>query len=316
MGLISIIIPCFNYGWVLAETLESLLAQTYPTWECIIIDDGSTDTTRIVSEEYQARDARFKYIYQTNAGMSAARNSGLRIASGEYVQFLDADDLLMSHKFEVQLDYLRKNPDTDLIYGDVRFFRHGIPDVLSRSFDMLDKQWTVGVPETGEELINALVQCNIMVVNSPLVRTSLINQVGYFNERLRSMEDWEYWLRCAMVGARMHFSDNPDTWALVRVHSTSVSQNIRRMASANLQLRHWLAKCLQEKGATTAQKLNEAGITECYINTALYNLKEGSIATGIREFMTVAHRTGKYAYYLKSIPYWLSRRAAFILNGN
>ncbi len=308
MSLISVIIPCFNYGWVLAETLESLLAQTYPAWECIIIDDGSTDTTPIVSEEYQARDARFKYVYQTNAGMSAARNHGLRIARGEYIQFLDADDLLSPGKFEVQLEYLQKNPDTDLIYGDVRFFRHGAPSLLSRSFDMLDQQWTVGVPETGEELLNALVQCNIMVVNAPLVRASLIHQVGYFNEKLRSMEDWEYWLRCAMVEARMHFSDNPDTWALVRVHSTSVSQNIQRMAAANLQMRRWLAVRLQEKGAKTAQQLNENGITECYINTALYNLTKGSIIAGMREFVTVARRTGKYAYYLKSIPYWLKMR--------
>jgi glycosyltransferase involved in cell wall biosynthesis len=83
MSLVSIIIPCYNYGWLLAETLESVLKQHYAEWECLVIDDGSSDNTKQVAESFATKDARIKYVYQVNGGMSNARNNGLRLAKGK-----------------------------------------------------------------------------------------------------------------------------------------------------------------------------------------------------------------------------------------
>ena len=102
-SLISVIIPAYNYANFIAQTLDSVLNQTYKHWECLIIDDGSTDKTREVCEEYINKDSRLYYYYQPNKGRSVARNYGLSMAKGDYIQFLDADDFMSETKFEKQI---------------------------------------------------------------------------------------------------------------------------------------------------------------------------------------------------------------------
>ncbi|UOQ67217.1 glycosyltransferase family 2 protein [Hymenobacter volaticus] len=308
MKLVSVVIPCYNYGWLLPETLDSLLAQTYPHWECLIVDDGSTDTSKAVAEEYQQRDARFCYVYQANAGMSAARNHGLRLACGEYLQFLDADDLLAPRKLETQVAFLEAHPTVDLVYGDMRYFQHGSPQVLSRSGDMLDQRWMAEVHGQGEAMVNVLVEKSIMVVNAPLLRATLAKRVGPFSEDLRSVEDWEFWIRCALAGARFHYDNTPDAWAIVRVHPTSTSQNLLRMHTSEVAMRRRLATTLAAAGAQVASRINAAAINDNQFYVAMYNMKNGSILTGIKGYVRLAYTTKRYGYYLKSIPYWLKHR--------
>lgn len=310
MELVSIIIPCYNYGWLLAETLESVIAQTYPNWECIIIDDGSTDTTSAVAQEYQSRDKRFWYIHQANAGMSAARNRGLRMATGDFVQFLDADDLLVPTKLQVQIEYLRAESDADLVYGDVRYFRHGAPTIHSRSFNMENDAWMVEVQNHGEALLNAVVEKNIMVMNAPLIRMGLLRRIGYFSEGLRAMEDWEFWVRCALGGTRFRYDATPDAWSLVRVHPTSTSQNGSRMAQYEILARQQLQPLLQAAGAVQASAINNKLIVSQQAYLASKSLTDGSILVGMAAYWQLAKQTGQYIYYLKSIPYWLRVRLA------
>ncbi len=92
--LISVIVPCYNYGDLLKDCIGSLFAQTYSNWECIIVDDGSTDNTRMVAEELVQKDKRISYFLQSNSGPTVARNYGLSVAKGEFIQFIDADDLM------------------------------------------------------------------------------------------------------------------------------------------------------------------------------------------------------------------------------
>ena len=306
--MVSIIIPCFNYGWLVSETLESVLAQTYQDWECLIIDDGSTDNSQEVAEKYVQRDTRFQYHYQVNQGMSAARNRGLSVARGKYIQFLDADDLLAPKKLTVQVAYLAAHPTADLVYGDMRYFRHGEPAVLSRSANMQDIAWVHGVQGQGEELINSLVQGNMMVSNAPLLRAELLWRVGPFAEELRWVEDWQYWVRCAIAGASFHYDSTPDAWALVRVHPTSTSHNARRMHDHEVLVRRQLAQALKSAGAYRALELNETGTINSVANLAKHNLTKGSIKEGIGGYWQLARTTGRYGYYLKSIPYWLKVR--------
>lgn len=308
MHLVSVIIPCYNYGWLLAETLDSVLAQTYTHWECIIIDDGSTDDSSTTATSYLQKDSRFRYTYQENKGMSAARNCGLAVARGEYIQFLDADDLLASNKLAVQVAYLEAHPTADLVYGDMRYFRHGEPAVLSRSADMHDVTWVHGVQGQGEELVNALVEGNMMVSNAPLLRAALLQRVGPFAEELRWVEDWQYWVRCAIAGASFHYDPTPDAWALVRVHPTSTSHNARRMHDHEVLVRRQLIRQLEVAGAHRAIEINKTGIINSAANLARHNLTKGNIMEGIGGYLRLAQTTGRYGYYLKSIPYWLKIR--------
>src|SRR5215208_6900864 len=96
--LVSVVVPSYNYGHLIRETLESLAAQTYAAWECVVVDDGSADDTRAVVEAYAATDPRVRYVRQENARQGAARNNGIRHSSGAYFQFLDADDTIETLK--------------------------------------------------------------------------------------------------------------------------------------------------------------------------------------------------------------------------
>ena len=123
--LVSVVVPSYNYGHLVRETLDSLAAQTYGAWECVVVDDGSTDDTRSVVEAYAQTDPRVRYVRQENARQAAARNNGIRHSSGDYFQFLDADDLVEPRKFERQVEYLESHADVDIVYSGVRYFGAG-----------------------------------------------------------------------------------------------------------------------------------------------------------------------------------------------
>jgi glycosyltransferase involved in cell wall biosynthesis len=118
-GLISVLIPVFNNVAYLAEAIDSVLAQTYRPLELIVADDGSTDGTGDVARDYG--DA-IVYDYQPRAGQGATRNRAIRLSSGEFVSFLDADDRFAPDKLELQYAALRDNPDVDMVFGYVREF--------------------------------------------------------------------------------------------------------------------------------------------------------------------------------------------------
>ena len=126
----SIIIPVYNVAPYLRECLDSVLAQTFTDWEAICVDDGSTDGSGAILDEYAAKDQRFKVVHQKNAGVGAARNAGLEIAKGEWICFADGDDALLPSAFEI-LDGVtsRRHPDI-IMYSYIRDkFSHGVPKV-------------------------------------------------------------------------------------------------------------------------------------------------------------------------------------------
>lgn len=308
MSLVSIIIPCYNYGWLLAETLNSVLAQTHQDWECIIVDDGSTDNTRSVAEKYQAEDSRFRYIFRENGGLPAARNTGIRQASGTYLQLLDADDLLAPRKLELQVSLLDAQPEIDILYGDVRYFLDGEPAVLSYSFDMQNVPWMSNMSGQGAAVLAPLITQNQFVVNSPLIRIAIIRRVGLFAEHLRSLEDWDFWLRCALSGACFQYDDRPEMWALVRVHSASLSQNRLKMRFFEEQMRSGLVQPLRTAGVPEAQVYNNQSLQQLRYDNAVYNLTQGRIKEGLSTYWDLARESGNYLSYAKGALYWLVRR--------
>jgi glycosyltransferase involved in cell wall biosynthesis len=306
MSLVSIIVPCRNYGSLLPEALNSVLAQTHADWECLVVDDGSTDSTPTVAGQYAALDPRFRYLPQAHAGASAARNHGLRAAKGQFVQFLDADDLLPPRKLEVQLAFLTTHPEVDIVYGSVRYFRHGEPAELSRSFNMLDTtDWFVPLHGTGAPVLRPLLVENRIVIHAPLLRWSVFEAGGHFSERLGAVEDWEFWLRCAARGQVFEYHDTPETQTLVRVHPLSTSQDRTRVVANVERLRVHLKPLLSTLGDSNLLALNQKLLNEIRLENAGYYMEHGDFRRGLLGFARLAFETGHYWSSAKDVGYWL-----------
>jgi len=256
--LVSIIVPTYNYGNLISETLTSIQSQTYENWECIVVDDGSTDNTAEVVACYSAKDSRIRYIQQENRRQAAARNNGIGHSRGEYFQFLDADDLLEREKLQRQVAFLDASPDVDIIYSNVRYFNDGNPSER-RLANVNDQAWMPLSTGAGQEILLQIVRNNIMPVNAPLIRRSTIEQVGSFDERLPPVEDWEYLIRCAAADKRFHYADEDGIRALVRTHPESSSSDPRRMLRAEILMRETIRALLTNE---VVIRLNEERLAE------------------------------------------------------
>lgn len=246
--LVSVIIPCFQQGKFLKEAINSLKLQTHANWEALVIDDGSTDETKSVTEELLVDDSRIRYIYQENGGLSSARNTGLRHAKGKWIQFLDADDILEFEKFEQQVDFLNKNLNIDIIYSGSKYFHDALYSKQNKytlseeeEFDRFKIYW-----DSSEPTLSKLINQNIVPVCGPLIRFAKIKDINYFNTKLNSLEDWEFWINCAMQGISFHYEEFSKSRALIRVHSSSMSNNGVQMRQAQINLRLWLQQNLED----------------------------------------------------------------------
>jgi glycosyltransferase involved in cell wall biosynthesis len=251
--VVSVIVPAHNYGHFIGSALDSLAAQTFENWECVVVDDGSTDNTSEVVQAYAHKDARVRYLHQENSRQAAARNNGVRNSAGKYFQFLDADDLIEPRKLERQVEYLERHPDVDIVYGDTRFFCSDNPSELLYSMWGENKPWQPGISGCGAEVLLPLVRLNTIPINSALTRRSILERVGPFDEELPPVEDWDFWLRCAEAGACFRFSDMEETRALVRSHPSSSSRSRLRFVSSILLMRKRLATRLKD---VEARRLN------------------------------------------------------------
>lgn len=250
---ISIIVPCYNYAHYLIETLNSVKNQIVDDWECIIVDDGSTDATAEVAGTFTYADSRFRYYFQENRGLSVARNTGIAYASGKFIQFLDADDLISEEKLLLQKAFMIAHPDTGVSFTEAFYFFSDQPEQRYRTFyidhkgkqQVSDKRWIPQIDAKGVALLRCLFLANIAPVNSMLIRHELIDEVGGFDESYKYMEDWDFWLRCAFHGARFSYFDSEGAFALIRIHRASMSnstfnmslQFIRRLKQSESEVR-------------------------------------------------------------------------------
>lgn len=273
MPLVSIIVPAYNYGHLIDQTLSDLLLQTWQNWECIVVDDGSKDNTAEVVKSFCDRDSRFIYHYKNNAGLSAARNTGIALAKGQFIQLQDADDLLEHRKLEVQLALFKSQPKADIVYSEVRYFRTSHPNERRFTMDESNIPWNVGLSsDRHEELSCSLMHRNIMAVNCPLIKKEVFDEIGPFDISLKSVEDWEYWCRCVIKGKYFLFDPSEDSFALVRMHDGSMSTNLIKMTEASLQARKTLRNMIDQmpdSGFKISVSENEKKVTD-YLNRLLF----------------------------------------------
>lgn len=229
--LISVIIPCYNYGRFLPDACESLLAQSMTDWECILVNNGRFPETEIAARSYVNRDRRFVYLESDAMGPSPARNEGLKVAKGKFVQFLDADDKLDAGRFLVMSAQLKNDPGLDLIYSDVKYFSDENTSAFYDSLNELSSEGKGGHAGSGKEMYNRLIRKNIFVINSPLVKKEVLDTIGGFLPDFHYLEDWDLWLRASSVIKKFQYVGDARAVAYVRSHTTSLSQNKNSMRS-------------------------------------------------------------------------------------
>ncbi len=181
MFKVSIIIPTYNRANLLREAIDSVLAQTYQDFELLIVDDGSTDNTRDLATEY---GNRVTYVFQENRGVSGTRNLGIRLSTGEYIAFLDSDDLWLPDKLERQVAIMDQNPDLLLCHTEEIWIRRGVrvnPKKKHKKYSGYIFQY-------------CLPLC-VISPSSVMIRRTLCEKVGYFDENLPACEDYDLWLR-------------------------------------------------------------------------------------------------------------------------
>ncbi len=221
MPRISVIIPVYNGEKTIKETIESVLKQSFSDFEIIVINDGSQDSTLDVVNGIC--DSRLKVFSYPNAGVSAARNRGIDQAVGEYISFIDADDLWTADKLEAQFKALQANPQAAVAYS-----------------------WTNWIDESGQFLragshlsVNGDVYTKLLLRDfvesgsNPLIRKQALAEVGDFDRSVTPAEDWDMWLRLA---ARYEFVAVPSPQILYRISPKSASFNVWKMEAGSLRV--------------------------------------------------------------------------------
>jgi glycosyltransferase involved in cell wall biosynthesis len=221
--LVSVIVPAYNAAPYIKETLESVFSQTYQSFEVIVVNDGSPDTEALEELLLPYRD-RIVYLKQENRGLSGARNTGLRAATGTFVALLDADDLWTPDYLEEQTKFLREHPEYDLVYCNALFFGESIHDGL-KYMDVCRSD--------GEATPAALISRRCHVFVSVTARTAVLKQFG-FDESLRSCEDFDCWLRLTAAGHKIGY--HRKVLVRYRKHAASLSANPTRMADYNIKV--------------------------------------------------------------------------------
>jgi glycosyltransferase involved in cell wall biosynthesis len=219
---VSIVIPAYNAARYLPDAVRSALDQPGATVEVVIVNDGSTDDTAAVADRLAAADPRVRVIHQANGHCAAARNTGIRVARGEYISFLDADDVFLPDKSRLQAEFLDAHPEYDLVYSDF--------SVADASL-VPTRLHARGEPPVPFETL--YVYRNWFATTAVLLRASLVRAVGGFDETLSASEDWDYWIRCAKHG---QFGYVPGVVALYRVHGNQTHRMFDRRRRAELQI--------------------------------------------------------------------------------
>ena len=294
--LVSVIVPTYNYAAFIGEALESVRAQTYSNWECVVVDDGSTDGTREIVERWAAQDARFRYVRQERRRQAVAKNRGIAESRGEYLQFLDADDLIESRKLEEHARALEVRRDAHVVYGGARYFRTDPSRERRYSMREEDAPWMPEVSGSGRGLLLELVRHNIMPINSALLRRSAVEEVGGFDEDLPLAEDWYYWLRCAARGHLFLFDDAPGTLALVRSHPASSSKNRRDFMEHVVRMRRKVGSLVKD---AEARRLNRELMAEAEAMLGIAEVTEGNLARGVRRLLSASAKRGKPRWRFK-----------------
>ena len=296
-GLMSVVVPCYNQAHYLGEAIESVLGQTYRPVELIVVDDGATDCTAEVAAAYP----EVRCLHQTNQGLAAARNAGLRAARGEYVTFLDADDRLLPGALQVSAAALDLNPDAAFAVGrHLRIAADGT-SLPVRHRPRVDR----------DHYVSLVRRCWIAMPATVTYRRAILEAAGAFDTRLRCAEDYDLYLRLAR---RHPIVDHYAEVAEYRQHAGTLSRNAARMLEATLAV---LEPHRPGRHATEAhrrawrERANAVWYYDRLLDAAHADLAQGHWPAAARSMLVFARhlpRHPAYAWRRLGTPLRLVRR--------
>lgn len=225
MPKVSVIIPTYNSSTTIGETLQSVFKQTCSDFEILLINDGSTDDLMEVLNDF--KDSRLQILHYENGGLSAARNRGIDRASGDYLIFLDADDLWSADKLESHVDALDNARKTNPKAGVVYSWSYFLDDETNACYINHPK------PYEGDVLADILESNFVTSGSNPMIAREAINSVGYFNDDFKGASDWEYWIRLAQ---QWNYILIPERQVFYRQSRTSMSSNVPKMEQDQLRV--------------------------------------------------------------------------------
>jgi glycosyltransferase involved in cell wall biosynthesis len=281
---VSVIIPTYNRAEYICETLESVFTQTYPDFEVIIVDDGSTDHTKDVLKPYLNR---VQYIYKNNGGPASARNTGIRASTGKYIAFLDSDDLWMPDKLQVQADFLEAHPEYAMVFSGYEFIGERKVKHLKKPRVFYDCT------------VDALLEGNKIATLTVMVRKEVFDVVGKFDEdpQIIALEDYSFWLRVAPK-YKIAYVDRP--LAKYRIHPSNISLDLSPLLEKErIVLKKWLKD----------QKRPDPQIRLAVEKRLNFIRFEQSYRSGSREMQMEARRA--YIEILRKDPFYLKGYVMF-----
>jgi glycosyltransferase involved in cell wall biosynthesis len=263
MPKVSVIIPTYNRAEYLCSAIRSVLSQTFQDFEIIVVDDASTDNTNEIVDGFN--DSRIKYIrHETNKGGSAARNTGIKMSSGEYIAFLDDDDEWLPEKLELQVNLMENSsPKVGVVYTGFL--------ILDRS---TGKVLTQRIPSKRGYLFNELAKGNcIGTTSTPLLRKECFEKVGLFDENLPSSQDYDMWIR---VSKEFHLEYIGKPLVKYYIHDNKISNSreavIRGMETVLKKHENFF-------------KLNKKGFSYHYLSLGVIYCLSGDVKKGRRALL-------------------------------
>lgn len=268
--------PAYNASAYIREAVDSVLVQRFTDIELLVVDDGSTDGTHRILEDYQHQDVRVRVISQTNQGQSAARNRAIEESRGGFIAFLDSDDRWDPLKLELQIP-LFKDKDVGLTFTGVQDIDANGKFIRGPQAWELHRGW----------ILNRLLKSNFICCSSVMLRKSLLEKENLQFVVGRVCEDWLLWCQMSM-GGKADFLDTPLVY--YRVHAQGTSRNLRRMAEGEMACRRDMVTLLRNGpalGGKDAQTLLESaslGLHSSAYSFACRALREGDLEEGRRHW--------------------------------
>lgn len=256
--LVSVVIPTYNRSGLLRLAIESVLAQTYPAIEVIVVDDGSSDDTPAVAATFADR---ITYLRQTNQGGAAARNAGLRVARGKYINVLDDDDLMFPAKIERQVRVLEQRPEIGLVHCSYY--------MIDRDGQKLEK-----VSFLPDGTLEELIVLNPIWSGAPLMRRECIERVGGYRPLV--VEDWDLWLRISLAGYRFACVQEP--LGAYRMTPGSIMSNVARVEHDAMAMLDDLFAKPAMPASVQARRNDAYGTTYLWLSWRYYDCQQWDAA--------------------------------------
>ncbi|MBY6032512.1 glycosyltransferase [Marinobacter daepoensis] len=265
--LISIITPTFNRAEFIVEAVESVMAQSYPHFEFLIVDDGSTDNTVELLQPF-LEDNRVRLFQQENQGQSVARNVALAESSGDFICFLDSDNYWPLDKLENQLRLFDEHPGVDILYGDnVIIDEHG--KEVSRK----------NMTRYSGKIAACMIRDNCVAMNTTMARRRCFDEMGGMSGKRRVADDYDLWLR---FSAKYEFRYEPEYWAWYRVMDDQISSDKTRRFQVNENI---IRDFRRDYPEALSSKEFDQGFAYFYVRKGRYLGSVGEKRAGLGEIM-------------------------------